>query len=183
MDNSDEDFCSLLVTVKGYDKKVAPFTIDPKTGNIYPAKIHVSINLQNIIEISERNHKITFKFGISLEWYENRASYQNLKEKVSFNALSDEEIKNVWTPYLIYANTDNNEAATILDMVKTTMAVTREGPFKRSGMDVADEIEIFSGHENKLTLNQTYSKEFQCTYLIQWFPFDTQVLFLLNSVI
>ena len=42
-------------------------------------------------------------------------------------------------------------------------------------MDVVDEIEIFKGSDNKLTMNQTYSKEFHCTYLIQWFPFDTQV--------
>ena len=134
-----------------------------------------STTLLNVIEISEVNHIIELKFDISLKWYENRAVYHNLKKEVSFNLLSDEEIGRVWTPYLIYANTDNNEAATISDLIKTTMAVTRESTFTRSGMDVVDEIEIFKGEENKITMNQTYSKEFQCTYLIQWFPFDTQV--------
>ena len=63
----------------------------------------------------------------------------------------------------------------INEFVKTSIAVTRENGFVRSGMDVVDEIEIYQGKENRLTMNQTYSKEFKCTYLIHWFPFDTQV--------
>ena len=91
--------------------------------------------------------------------------------------FNDEEIKAIWTPHVIYKNTDNNEAVTVNDFVETTLAVTREGSFIRSGMEILDEIEIFKGGENRLTLSQTYSKEFQCTYLIHWFPFDTQVGF------
>ena len=40
------------------------------------------------------------------------------------------------------------------------------------------QIEIFNGEENVLTLNQTYSKKFHCTYLLHYYPFDTQVLIL-----
>ena len=36
---------------------------------------------------------------------------------------------------------------------------------------------MFQGEENTLTMNQTYSKEFQCLYLLQRYPFDTQVIF------
>ena len=75
----------------------------------------------------------------------------------------------------LYKNTDNNEAVTVNDGVKTTIAVTREGGFSRSDIGMVDEIEIFNGKGNRITMNQTYSKEFQCTYLIHWFPFDTQV--------
>ena len=42
-------------------------------------------------------------------------------------------------------------------------------------LQVADEIEIFSGASNKLTVGQTYSKQFHCTYLLHYFPFDSQV--------
>ena len=41
--------------------------------------------------------------------------------------------------------------------------------------EYVDEAEIFKGSENKITLSQTYRKRFQCTYLLQDFPFDTQV--------
>ena len=37
------------------------------------------------------------------------------------------------------------------------------------------QIEIFRGEENMVTLNQTHSKMFHCTYLLHYYPFDTQV--------
>ena len=37
------------------------------------------------------------------------------------------------------------------------------------------QIEIFEGIENIVTLNQSHSKIFHCTYLLHYFPFDTQV--------
>ena len=71
------------------------------------------------------------------------------------------------------------------------MSVTRQGSFTRSGLEVADEvtagvtcntfimffykIEMFRGEENIITLNQTHSKTFHCTYLLHNYPFDTQV--------
>ena len=36
------------------------------------------------------------------------------------------------------------------------------------------QIEIFRGEENMVTLNQTHSKMFHCTYLLHYYPFDTQ---------
>ena len=38
-----------------------------------------------------------------------------------------------------------------------------------------DEAELFEGGENKLTMTQTYTWEFQCEYKLQKYPFDTQV--------
>ena len=55
------------------------------------------------------------------------------------------------------------------------MAVTRQQNFSRSDTSEVDEIEIFKGPENKLTMYQTYTKEFQCEYKLNRYPFDTQV--------
>ena len=127
-----------------------------------------------MIDISEVDHIIELKFGITLKWYENRAKYHNLKQKEALNTLTDREIGSLWIPYIIFENTDNDEAVSIED-VRSTISVAREGTFKRSGPDVADEIEIFEGAENKITMNQTHSKKFHCTYKLHFFPFDTQV--------
>ena len=43
------------------------------------------------------------------------------------------------------------------------------------GIEEVDEVEIFEGAENRLTMNQTYTWEFQCKYKLQRYPFDTQV--------
>ena len=72
-------------------------------------------------------------------------------------------------------NTDDSEAIT-LEGVDSTVFVTREGSFERTDLKVVDEAEIFKGMENKITLIQTYSKKFHCTYLLHNFPFDIQVL-------
>ena len=52
----------------------------------------------------------------------------------------------IWTPYLIFVTTDDNEATNVYHKfkdIKTTMAVSREGDFTRSSIDTMDEIEIF----------------------------------------
>ena len=41
-------------------------------------------------------------------------------------------------------------------------------------MEEADEREIFEGSQNRLTLNQTYTHEFQCVYMLENYPFDKQ---------
>ena len=45
----------------------------------------------------------------------------------------------------------------------------------RSAEDESDEKEIFKGSENRLTMNQTYTHQFQCMYILDSYPFDTQV--------
>ena len=109
-----------------------------------------------------------------MEWYEYRVDYRNLKTVKALNTLSDEELRSLWIPYIIFQNTDNDEAVE-LDGVRSRVFIIRESEFKRSDMEIAEEIEIFSGASNKLTIGQTYSKKFHCTYLLHYFPFDSQV--------
>ena len=173
-DKSDERNCYLLVLEDGYNKKVAPFTVDRKSRELVPVMINVSTILRNVIEISEVNHIIELKFDISLKWYENRAIYRNLKRKEALNMMSDEELEALWIPYIIFENTDNDEAVSIVG-IKSEVSISRQGSFRRSEPEVVDEIEFFEGKENQITMNQTHSKEFHCTYLLHFFPFDTQV--------
>ena len=56
------------------------------------------------------------------------------------------------------------------------MLVKREGKYKRSGYEVLDEIQIFKGKENSLSMVQSYTHEFQCVFQLDNYPFDTQVL-------
>ena len=96
---------------------------------------------------SEIDLTIDLKFTISMSWYEtDRITYHNLKEKLSLNALSDDEMAELWTPYVIYTNTDDNEATTVnhkFKDIKTSMIVAREGSLTRSTIESVDEIELF----------------------------------------
>ena len=46
----------------------------------------------NVLAISEFSHTIDLKLGITLEWYENRVLYHNLKSEEALNVLSDSEV-------------------------------------------------------------------------------------------
>ena len=148
-----------------------------------------------MIDLDERNHIIELKFQLTMEWFEYRATYQNLKPNNALNVLSSEELRQIWIPFIIFKvlhiifiiarvirptlncpqqNTDLNEVVT-LDVFDSTVYVNREGDFTRADISSVDEVEIFEGKENRITMVQTYSKRFHCTYLLHNFPFDTQV--------
>ena len=88
-----------------------------------------------IVSLEEVSHTIQLQFGIILEWNEVRAKYHNLKTKTSLNSLADDDIGMLWLPYIVYGNTDMKEAVQLKEGVKTTVTVTREGEFTRSGLD------------------------------------------------
>ena len=130
-----------------------------------------------VVEIEEVDHSIHLQFQISLSWKENRVRYHNLKNQTSLNALSVEDINTIWLPLVIYDNTDQKEVTRLGTEWEwaTDVTVTREGRFTWSDHMDLDEAEIFEGAENSLTMNQTYTLEFQCKYELQRYPFDTQV--------
>ena len=135
------------------------------------------ITLLKVVEIKETEHSILLQFQISLQWKENRVKYLNLKKQTSLNALTIWDIDTIWLPLIVYDNTDqkqNTRLGTEWEWT-TRVTVTREAYFTRSGTDEVDEVEIFDGAQNRLTMNQTYTWEFQCQYELQRYPFDTQV--------
>ena len=59
---------------------------------------------------------------------------------------------------------------------RTRVSVVREEENPEpSKVEEIDEIEYFQGDKSTLTMNQTYTWEFQCKYELQRYPFDTQV--------
>ena len=175
MDKSDEKGCQLIIFEENYNKNIPP--IESEKGSVIPANVNISITLMKVVEIEERDHSIHLQFRISLHWRENRVKYDNLKKDTVLNALTEDEINTLWLPLILYDNTDQKEVTRLGVEWEwmTFVTVTREGDFIRSGLDKVDEAEIFEGDENRLTMNQTYTWEFQCQYELQQYPFDTQV--------
>ena len=97
--------------------------------------------------------------------------------KSYLNALSQDEIKTLWLPLVVYLNTDQQETTRLgVDWEWSTFVnVKREGHPTRSGHEVLDETYLFKGDENSLIMTQSYTHDFQCVYQLQNYPFDTQV--------
>ncbi len=176
-DLSDERDCQILWLEDGYNTKVPPFSFSEAVDKFWPAQVKISITLMKVVEIEERDHSIHLQFQISLKWKEPRAIYHNLKKDTTLNDLSA-NISDIWLPLVIYDNTDQKEVTRLgVDWEWiTTVAVTREEENPdRSELDKVHEAEIFQGNKSILTMNQTYTWEFQCKYRLKRYPFDTQV--------
>ena len=107
------------------------------------------------------------------------ATYYNLKDNEALNALTKEDISSLWTPKVVYENTDQKETTRLGEFGagewETSVVIKREGKFTRSGLDMVDETEIFKGNENSLLMRQSYTHTFQCPFELARYPFDTQV--------
>ena len=181
--------CRILDLKHSYNKKVPPITsVSPTDDSIVPVSVNVSIDLLKIVRMEEVEHLIELQFEIILEWRDRRVTFYNLKQDSSLNALPDEEVRQLWLPLVIFANTDQKETTRLGENWEwtTNLVVKREGNFTRSGIEELHEIEIFQDLpvlkmqqviplSNFEDLPQVYSHRFQCPYKLHRYPFDTQV--------
>ena len=65
------------------------------------------------------------------------------------------QVNRLWIPYIIFRNTDTDEAVTVDEDTRTLVSVTRQGDFIRSGPEVTDEVIfiILTDKLGKMTLN------------------------------
>ena len=175
-DKSDEESCQIISLEKSYRKNAPPVSviIQNKDRKVVPAIVRVAFTLLDISAIREASNEIDVKIMAELEWYETRAMFHNLKREVNQNTLDLAQVHSLWTPKLIYRNNkDNFNTNDAID--KAALKIIRLGNFSRSELDIVEEIEIFKGDENPITMVQSYTKGFKCTYNLRAFPFDTQV--------
>ena len=178
-DKSDELNCRILSLEKGYNQRVPPVDsiVSGGAATLKQVVVNVSLTLFKVVAIEEEDHSIELQFQIKLEWKESRATYSNLKSESYLNALSQDEIKILWLPLVVYLNTDQQETTRLGYCVEwsTFINVKREGNFTLSGDEMLDETYIFKGDENSLMMTQSYTHDFQCVYQLMKYPFDTQV--------
>ena len=125
-DKSDEINCNLLVITEGYNRKVPPIKL-AQDDSIIPVTVDIAMVLLKIVEIEEEEHSIDFQFEIILKWRDNRVFYHNLKNDTSLNALSEEDVRRLWLPLVIYANTDQKEMTRFEDVDYETFLQLKTG--------------------------------------------------------
>ena len=147
-DDSDEKGCEILVLKNGYNKNIPP--IISKDDLKIPVNVNTSIDIFKLVDINEEDYSIEIQFQITMEWKENRVTYQNLKKKTSLNALTQEYIEMLWLPKIIFENTDQKDT-TRLGVAwewETNIDVKREGNYTISGLEVVDETYFFPGFKS-----------------------------------
>ena len=172
-DGSDEMDCRIVVIPSGYQKdKPAP----PRDKNSAKNSVMISMKLESIQSISETERSIALLFNLEMQWWDPRLTFENLKNTTELNILTGEENKMIWVPIIIFNNTQNKLKT--LNDDHTVVFILREGHFSNSEITDLDNIEIFAGAENKITMNRMYNIDFMCEYHLHMYPFDTQTCYI-----
>ena len=131
------------------------------------------MTIQDIQEVAQI---LKMKFKISLQWNDARITFYNIKPDEKMNSLSLEEQLFIWTPTIVFWNTEK-QLRTVND--ETTFAsVRRDSAGSPIGQEVNEDIEEYAGSENPITIHRVYSIEFFCEYDMQWYPFDQQTCYI-----
>ena len=64
------------------------------------------------------------------------------------------------------------------DVYDRVVLSEREGDFYNSDISVLQNIEIFSGQQNLITMSRMYNIEFMCEYQLHMYPYDTQTCYI-----
>ena len=130
------------------------------------------VELLKILEIDEVGMLYRTKYTVNLQWLDPRITFYNLHGDQNLNSLVEEEKQLIWTPSLIFDNTDENQRTkTDSELI---ISVKREGNFTQNTLESLDNTCIFRGQDNPVNMNRVYETEWICDYQMNWYPFDTQ---------
>ena len=123
-------------------------------------------------DIQEVAQYLELKFKVEMQWRDARVSFYNIKTDEKMNSLSLEEQLSLWTPTVVFWNT-KNQLRTVNDRY-TFASIRREANGTIIGKEANQDIEVFVGSENRITISRVYSIQFYCDYQMAWYPFDQQ---------
>ena len=171
IDGSDEQDCGKLILKSSYNKGITPVR-----ENDQDLLVNLSLKIHDI-EIFEDNEDFETKISFNRTWFDGRLTYKHLKRNsgMNLNTLLPSESEAIWFPYIVYNNVreDGDIMGTeVLDSNKFDHIEVI--PNDKFTYVADDNMHIFNGSENALTMKQGYNIKWKCEYVYHWYPFDTQ---------
>ena len=168
VDGSDEQDCGRLVMPQGYMKDLTPIQNSQE-------QILVNFSLNIIqIEVEEKTNTFVAKYSFSRQWFDRRLTYKHLKnDSRRMNAFPPAEVEaiSIWYPVVIFYNIRSKEGVRKTDFYDNLEVI----PNENFSYTADDNMHIFKGSENALSLTRELNIEWNCEYRYHWYPFDTQV--------
>ena len=109
-----------------------------------------SCDIMVVQDIQEVSQYLKLKFKISLQWMDARVLFYNIKTEENMNSLSINEQMSLWTPTIVFWNTEE-QLKTVNDK-NTFASVRRLGSGSLIAREVDEDIEVFKGSENEITI-------------------------------
>ena len=140
--------------------------------NYLPITFNFSLEILVIQEIREIQQILQLKFSLRMSWLDSRLDFYNIKLDESVNVISLEELNKIWLPVVVFDNTAKSQR-TIND-AKAFTTINRMSKGTESDSSISEDIDIYKGSENKISMSRIYNIEFFCDYDMRWYPFDVQ---------
>ena len=131
-------------------------------------------------EIKEIEQILQLKFSLRMTWVDARLNFFNIKMKETMNVISMAELNKIWLPVIIFDNTEEGQI-TINDD-KASATINRTGRGTGSDSSISEDIDLYRGSENSITLSRLYNIDFFCDYDMRWYPFDAQTCFMVMKL-
>ena len=144
-DISDEKGCKIVVIDENNYLKDKP----PKE-----TVVKVKIELLKILQIGEVEMLFRNQFKLRMEWYDPRVTFYNLHKNQGLNTLVEQEKAKIWTPSMIFDNTDQKIRTTTDE--ESLVSVKREGYYSRNTIDNEDNVYMYDGAENPIEMSRVY---------------------------
>ena len=173
LDGSDEKNCTFITLEEDYIYGI------PSGANI---TVSVSLDIHDVFDIRELEMKFRVYFKIELLWYDSRILFRNLEPNHQDNHLSNNNIKKLWTPELIFLNSEQGsiEAGQRNNIAKSEFSgrgyvdIIRKGKCQQNGIEEPDEDCVYPGSENPLRMENWVSVVLDCQFHLAMYPFDNQ---------
>ena len=123
---------------------------------------------------------VQLKFSLRMTWVDARLDFYNIKLDETMNVVSLEELNRIWLPVIIFHNTERGQR-TINDE-ESFATISRTGIGSGSDSSISEDIDIYKGSENKISMSRLYNIEFFCDYDMRWYPFDSQTCFMVMKL-
>ena len=120
-------------------------------------------------EIKEIQQVLQLKFRLRMTWFVARLDFFNIKLDETMNVISLDELNRIWLPVIIFHNTEEGQI-TINDG-KSFATINRTGQGTGSDSSISEDIDIYKGSENSISISRLYNIDFFCDYDMRWYPF------------
>lgn len=143
-DGSDETDCSVLQPPVDYNRAMSPTV----------AQLTALVDVLNIVKLDEANSKFRLKLRVSLEWFDDRLHFLNLRPNRVENQLTADEASAVWLPQLIL---DNVELTDFDLHVGPSVTVVRNESYEfyLTALSEIYNARVYDGSANRLRWSET----------------------------
>ncbi|KAK3883306.1 hypothetical protein Pcinc_012343 [Petrolisthes cinctipes] len=175
-DESDEQECLLVHRPGGYLHTLPPPS--QQAGSPLP----VTIKLRIIsLSLSDKDSYLEVTYHLNFSWVDLRLSFRNLKSASRLNQVPVTDHNKLWTPTLTLVNVRGTERTRVDS--EAVLTVHRRGLSLNDDLSTPEDMDVYLGAENHLSMDRKYTSNFLCDLDLQLYPFDTQRCYLYMEVL